>query len=70
MISHDNLSRNYDYFLEASLLGRSFSMSLSALHFSFSVFTESVLLNILNSTTPGSQKKKKNFERMFIFTLT
>ena len=39
------------YFLEASLLDRPFSMSLSALHFSFSVFT------YLETTTPGSQKK-------------
>ena len=43
------------YFLEAFLLHRSFSMSLSALHFSFSVFTEGFLFNILKSTTPGSQ---------------
>ena len=45
------------YFLEASLLDRPFSISLSALHFSFSVFTESFLFNILKSTTPGSQRK-------------
>ena len=45
------------YFLKASLLDRPFSISLSALHFSFSVFTESFLFNILKSTTPGSQRK-------------
>ena len=43
--------------LEASLSDRPFSMSLSALHFSFSVFTESFLFNILKSATPGSQRK-------------
>ena len=42
------------YFLKASLLDRLFSLSLSALHFSFSVFTESFLFNILKATTPGS----------------
>ena len=43
------------YFLENSLLDRPFSMSLSALHFSF--FIQSFLFNILKSTTPGSQRK-------------
>ena len=44
-------------FLEAVLLDRPFSMSLSALRFLFSVFTESFLFNILKSTTLGSQRK-------------
>ena len=45
------------YFLAASLLDRPFSMPLSALHFSFSVFTKSFHFNILKSTTPESQRK-------------
>ena len=45
------------YFLEASLSERPFSMSLRALHFSFSTFTESFLFIILKSTTPGSLRK-------------
>ena len=47
------------YFLEASLLDRPFSMSLSALH--FSVF----LFNILKSTSPGIQRK--NIKESFFF---
>ena len=65
MIYHDKLSRNYDYLLEASLLDRSFSMSLSALHFSFSVFTESFLFNILKSTT--LEAKEKIFKNVYFY---
>ena len=38
--------------LEASLSDRPLSMSLSALHFSFGVFTERFPLSILKSTAP------------------
>ena len=34
-------------------------MSLSALHFSFSVLTENFLFNILKSTTPKEKIKAK-----------
>ena len=45
------------YFLEASLLDRPFSMFLSALRFSFIVFTESFLFSILKQLHLEAKEK-------------
>ena len=57
-----------DTFFEVPLLDRPLSMSLSTLHFLFSVLTESFLFNILKSTTPGRQRK--NLKELYFYSNT